>query len=216
MKIFYDDAYITVCEKPAGVLSQTGDGENMISLLKTITGHKDFYPVHRLDTAASGIMVYAKTAAAAAVLSKAIAENEFTKEYLCLVHGAPEEAAGEYTDLLFKDARKNKSFVVKKKRRGVKEAKLSYQTLRTGETKYGTCSLVRVRLSTGRTHQIRVQFSSRKTPLLGDGKYGAKDNCPFLALYSARLSFPHPITGEEMTFKNDPTFLNSQFATHDS
>lgn len=211
MKIFFDDEWITVCEKPAGVLSQAGEGPNMLDALKTAAGSGEYYPVHRLDTASSGLMVYAKTAAAAAALSKSMTENRVTKEYLCLVHGAPEESAGTYVDLLYRDARKNKSFVVKSPRRGVKEAKLSYQTLLTGETKYGACSLVRVRLFTGRTHQIRVQFSARKTPLLGDGKYGAKDHCPFLALYSARLSFPHPATGEEMTFENEPAFLRAQF-----
>ena len=112
-------------------------------------------------------------------------------------------------DWLFKD-RSNKSYVVRKERKGVKRAILTYGTEAVFPTvKYGTLSRVRVALQTGRTHQIRVQFASRKHPLLGDGKYGAKDNAPFLGLACVRLTFRHPETGEEATFEYDPTWFSS-------
>ena len=150
-------------------------------------------------------MVYAKTPTAAAALSRAMTEGSFGKAYYAVVHGRPAADAGEYTDLLYRDAKKNKSYVVKKARRGVREAKLMYETLSHAEdTPYGPAALLRVRLFTGRTHQIRVQFASRGTPLLGDGRYGARDRCPALALFSCALSFPHPDGGRTMSFTLPP------------
>lgn len=204
MKILCDNKNIVVCIKPAGVLSQDGNGRTVPSLLREKLDHPDIFPVHRLDTAAMGLMVFAKNKLAAASLSSQISGGEFIKEYLCVVHGAPEQSEGEFTDLLFKDSAKNKSYVVKKERRGVKAAKLLYMVLSTAETEMGVFSLVRVRLLTGRTHQIRVQFSSRKMPLCGDGKYGAKDNFDDLALYSCCLSFCDPETGERLNFESTP------------
>ena len=114
-----------------------------------------------------------------------------------MVHGTPTEISGRFTDLLFKDARKNKSFVVQRMRRGVKQAILDYRVLDAdAETPWGRCSLVRVSLVTGRSHQIRVQFASRGMPLVGDGKYGGSDNGAEIALYSVRIAFTHPITGK--------------------
>ena len=204
MDVLFHDNYIIVCIKPAGVSSEEAGINGMPALLRAESGCADVYPVHRLDTAAAGLMVYAKTAAAAAALSKAITEGIFQKEYLAAVHGRPAEPAGEYADLLFKDARKNKTYTVKTPRRGVREARLSYTVIANADTRWGEGSLVRIRLQTGRTHQIRVQFASRKTPLFGDGKYGAKDHCPQLMLFSCALRFPHPVTGAPMAFERLP------------
>ena len=102
---------------------------------------------------------------------------------------------------MYKDARKNKTYVVSNLRRGVREAVLDYETLAA----VGDCTLVRVRLHTGRSHQIRVQFASRKMPLVGDGKYGAKDNAKALGLFSHSLTFPHPKDGREMHVSVLPT-----------
>ena len=209
MEILYQDNSIAVIVKPAGMASQaTPEGNDCVTALSSLTGGEVF-AVHRLDTPTTGVMVYAKTKQAAAFLSREIAEGRLRKEYLALVHGCPEEPAGDMEDWLFKDAR-GKTYVVKRERKGVKSARLSYETLRTcSDEKYGLLSLVRVWLHTGRTHQIRVQFASRKMPLLGDGKYGAKDNAPFLGLACVRLTFRHPGTGEEATFEYDPTWFSS-------
>ena len=203
MKIIYQTNSFIVCEKPAGVLSQEGPGRTMPALLREALGG-EIYTVHRLDTAAAGCMVYARTKAAATALSKQIVDGGFTKEYLAAVHGRPAEDAGEYEDLLFKDGAKNKTYVVNTPRRGVKQAKLAYRVLESAETPCGEGSLVRVKLYTGRTHQIRVQFASRAMPLFGDGKYGAKDNLPRLALFSCRLAFADPDTGEATEFTLPP------------
>ncbi|MCH5198690.1 MAG: RNA pseudouridine synthase [Oscillospiraceae bacterium] len=204
MKIICNSNSFIVCRKPAGVLSQEGSGKNMPSLLREEPGCSEIYPVHRLDTAASGLMVFAKSKSAAAALSSQMSGGEFIKEYMCVVHGVPEKTEGELTDLLFKDSAKNKSYVVKKERRGVKKARLIYKVFGTAETEKGVFSLIKVRLITGRTHQIRVQFSSRKMPLCGDGKYGAKDSFNNLALYSCRISFAVPETGEILNFESAP------------
>ena len=204
MQILYEDAAVAVIVKPAGMASQASpDGNDAVTALAARTGG-EIFPVHRLDTATRGVMVYAKTRPAAAFLSREIAEGRFEKEYEALVHGCPVPPCGDMEDWLFKD-RNNKTFVVKRERRGVKKALLSYETLRTFDhERYGILSLVRVRLHTGRTHQIRVQFASRKMPVLGDGKYGARDNAPFLGLACCRLSFRHPDTGERMSFAWQP------------
>ena len=205
MEILYEDNDVIVIVKPAGMASQASpEGADVVSALAAHTGGEVF-PVHRLDTATRGVMVYAGTKSAAAFLSKEIAEGRFEKEYEALVHGCPEEPSGDMEDWLFKD-RNNKTYVVKRERKGVKKASLSYEVEKTFVSeKYGALSLVRVRLRTGRTHQIRVQFASRKMPLLGDGKYGAKDNAPFLGLACVRLTFRHP-SGETMTFSHPPDF----------
>ena len=202
--LFQDDAMI-VCGKPAGVSSEEDGGRGLPALLRAETGCDTVFPVHRLDAAAAGLMVYAKTKAAAAALSRAVTEGTFHKEYMAAVHGTPAAPAGEYTDLLYRDAKKNKTYVVKTARRGVREAKLAYTVLGTAETPWGEGSAVRIRLFTGRTHQIRVQFASRGTPLFGDGRYGAGDKCPRLMLFSCALSFPHPATGETVSFEARPS-----------
>ncbi len=212
MEILFEDGQIAVIVKPAGMASQlTPRGNDCVTALRAHTGG-EIFAVHRLDTPTTGVMVYAKTKKAAAFLSKEIAEGRFQKEYLALVHGRPEDPSGNMEDWLFKDAR-NKTYVVKRERKGVKKAILSYETLQTrADETYGTLSLVRIRLQTGRTHQIRVQFASRKMPVLGDGKYGAKDNAPFLGLACCRLTFRHPATGEEMTFTHMPAEFHEKAA----
>ncbi len=184
--IFAENHSVILCEKPVGVLSQPSPGrqESMLSLLEAQC-RCAVYPIHRLDREVGGVMVFAKTAPAAAVLSAAVQQRTLEKEYLALVRGRPEAPSGTFTDLLFKDSGRGKSFVVTRMRKGVKEASLSYEVLAERDG----CSLVRVRLHTGRTHQIRVQFSSRGMPLLGDRKYGGPA-APGLALWSCRLSFP--------------------------
>ena len=178
MEILYSDENIAVIVKPVGLDSEKDVPQQ---LAKQLGG--EFLTVHRLDQNVGGVMVYARNSKAAAELSRQIQSGSFAKEYVALVHGTPEET-GDWTDLLFKDSRKNKVFVVKKERAGVKKARLTYQRLRAGER-----SLVRIRLYTGRSHQIRVQFSSRGFPLVGDHKYGsrAKETAPML--FSCCLEF---------------------------
>lgn len=199
MEILYSDNHIVVCIKPIGVLSQAdmGGGESMLTMLKDIFGG-EIYPLHRLDKGVSGVMVYARTKLAASELSRDIAEHRFKKEYLAVVNGTP-EPSGEMVDLLFKDSKKNKSFVVNRIRKGVKEARLTYDLIKSD----GEKSLVKILLDTGRTHQIRVQFSSRKMPLLGDKKYGGNDEYKNIALFSYKLTFNHPKTKEPLVFIAD-------------
>lgn len=206
MNILFEDAHLVVCVKEAGIASELSPhGNDMVTRLLA-GGRKEIFPVHRLDTATTGIMVYAKTKQAAAFLSGEIAGNRFYKEYAALVHGVPEPPEGTMEDLLFRDKQKNKSFVVKRERKGVKAAKLTYTLLSTRTVEKGVFSLVRVRLFTGRTHQIRVQFASRGMPLAGDGKYGANDNVKQLGLTCVMLSFRHPGTGDNMRFEIEENF----------
>jgi 23S rRNA pseudouridine1911/1915/1917 synthase len=156
----------------------------------------EIFPLHRLDKAVGGVMIYARTKAAAAAFSRLIQEDKLVKEYVALVHGAVPEN-GDWQDLLFKDSRKNKVFVVNRQRNGVKDARLEFVRLREGDP-----TLVRVRLHTGRTHQIRVQFSSRGFPLVGDRKYGAKDEYTAPMLYSCCLTFPYH--GDTVTYCHFP------------
>ena len=160
----------------------------------------DIYCVHRLDRAVGGVMVYARTPAAAAGLSRQIAARQLHKEYLAVVQGRPNEEGAVLRDLLFWDRAKNKSFVVKRQRGGVKDAELEYSLLEA----LPELSLLRVILHTGRTHQIRVQFSSRAMPLVGDVKYGSRYRDCALALWSHALGFRHPATGEAMSFSAIP------------
>lgn len=168
---------------------------------------EQLYCVHRLDRAVGGVMVYARTARAAAALSRQIQEGRFRKEYLAVCAGIPTPAEAELRDFLFKDSLKQKSFVVSSPRRGVKEAVLRYRVLETAEVNGASASLLRVALETGRFHQIRCQLASRGHPLLGDGKYGSRERGCTVALWSCRLSFRHPRTGEALTFTAPPPAL---------
>ena len=210
MKILYEDKYLLVCEKPVGVSSQRSDkSDDMLTLLEKYRESRgeDTYVglVHRLDTATGGAMIYSKEQNITGKLCEAIQSPEYVKEYLAVVEGRPEQDVGELCDLLYHDKQKNKSFVVKKKRAGVKEAIATYTLLGSHELDGGrVVSLVKVRLITGRTHQIRVQFASRKMPLLGDGKYGSHDNAATLALWSHRVKFKHPKNGKAVIGQSDP------------
>lgn len=193
MVILHQNEDFAVCIKPVGVDSQQG----MCALLSETIGG-EWYPLHRLDLNVGGVMIYARNKRAAADLSGVIARQEMVKEYLARVWGTPPQRA-TWEDLLFKDSQKNKVFVVKKPRKGVKAAKLSFALLEEGEQ-----SLVQVRLYTGRSHQIRVQFASRGFPLLGDGKYGAKDTIKAPMLYCTRLTFPYK--GQMLQFSALPAW----------
>ena len=196
MEILYESRELAVCVKPVGLESQAQVPEE----LKQQLGG-EFFPVHRLDQNVGGVMVYARTKGAAAALSRLIQENTMVKEYVAMVHGTPEET-GDWEDLLFKDSSKNKVFVVKRMRGGVKKARLEYRRLTQGET-----SLVRIRLHTGRSHQIRVQFASRKFPLVGDHKYGSKDEAMAPMLFSCCITFPWK--GQEMRFEKLPQWAET-------
>lgn len=176
---------LVVCIKPVGVHAQGEAEADLPALLKRQLGC-EIYPVHRLDQAVGGVMVFAKTAPAAAKLSQAIAGGTLQKEYLAVLGARPKDDSGELFDLLFHDRTKNKTYVVSRQRKGVKEAKLAYRVL---DVQNGLC-LVRIRLYTGRTHQIRVQFASRGMPLVGDGKYGSRKNAASPALWSYALTLP--------------------------
>lgn len=183
MEILFEDEGLIVCVKPPGMISQrdSGGGESMADSLAAYTGGVIF-PVHRLDRETGGIMVFAKTPRSAAALSRQISERSFEKEYLAMLHGVPEEEEGILRDLLFKDSAKNKSYVVSRERKGVRKAELCYRLLETAVIEGAEYSLISVRLHTGRTHQIRVQFAHRKMPLAGDKRYGARDRFGSLGL----------------------------------
>ena len=184
--ILWETPGAVVCVKPRGILSQSGrpGEESMVSVLERQLD-SSVYPVHRLDREVGGVMVYARSARCAADLSRQIQQNQMEKEYLAVLCGRPQQDSGLLTDLLFHDRARNKTYVVERPRKGVKEARLVYQVLAEQDEK----TLVQVRLLTGRTHQIRVQFASRGTPLLGDGRYGGGRGGA--ALWSVRLRFFH-------------------------
>ena len=180
MQILYQDDHIVVCIKPVGLDSE----KELPEKLKAQLGG-EIFTVHRLDQNVGGVMVYARTKQSAAQLSNAIQDGTMVKEYVALVHGTPPDT-GDWEDLLFKDSRKNKVYVVDRQRNGVKKARLTYYLLSSGEH-----SLVRIRLYTGRSHQIRVQFASRGFPLVGDHKYGARDDGKNPMLFSCCITFPY-------------------------
>ena len=188
--LFQNDEY-TVCKKPSGVMSEDGNAKGMPSLLNE---NNPLLTVHRLDREVGGVTVYAKKSKSAANLMKQIQNGEFLKEYYAVVEGEV-EPFGRYEDLLFKDSSKNKSFVVKRERKGVKKAILNYELVKTISVDDSKLSLVKVKLETGRTHQIRVQFSSRNHPVFGDKKYGSKCTDGF-GLYLKKIVFKCPKTNE--------------------
>lgn len=202
IQILHNDGHCVVCIKPAGVLSEQAAAPNMVDILQQVLGCT-VYPVHRLDRAVGGVMVYALAREAAANLSRQVAERSMQKSYLAVVHGCPEQPRGRLTDYLFKDSRSNKSFVVKTLRKGAKEASLDYEVLQSAEADGQRYSLVAVNLITGRSHQIRVQFSYRKMPLVGDGRYGSRCRECGIALWSHVVAFTD-MNGERLTFSAAP------------
>ena len=198
--IRYIDERVIVCIKPAGVLSTDEEG-GLPQLLQEQLGleHRP-RTVHRLDRVVSGLMVLARGAKSASVLSRQVMEHGFGKEYLAVLHGCPAEKQGTLTDLLGRDKARKMTFVADAPGKDIQQAVLDYEVL--GEA--NGLSLVHIRLHTGRTHQIRVQFSSRGFPLVGERKYSTlEDGCP-IALWSCRLQFDHPFTVEPMEFSALP------------
>lgn len=193
MEILHSDENIIVIIKPVGL-----DSEHDVPKAIAEDYEGEVFTLHRLDRNVGGVMVYARNKKTAAILSKAIQEGRMVKEYLAKVHGTPDQS-GVLEDLLFKDSRKNKVFVVKRQRAGVKKAKLEYKRLSEGEE-----SLLHIRLYTGRSHQIRVQFASRGYPLVGDHKYGSRSSVKEPMLYSHRITFPYK--GEDVSFEATPNW----------
>lgn len=201
MEILYQDTCFLICIKPARVLS-TDEPGGLPGLVREALGDPkaDVRTVHRLDRVVSGVMVLARSANAASELSRQIREDQFRKEYLAVVHGRPENPEGTLHDLLARDKARRMTFVAEAPGKGVQEAALSYRVLEYANG----MSLVRVRLHTGRTHQIRVQFSSRGMPLVGERKYAVLDDPCEIALWSAKIGFYHPGTGEWVEFSKEP------------
>ncbi len=202
IEILFENNDFVACIKPVGISSQNDKTQDMVKLLAQQL-NSPIFPVHRLDTAVGGTMVFAKNQKTAANLSKQIQKGTFRKKYLAVVSGRPEADSAVLEDLLFKDSSKNKSYVVKRERKGVKKAKLEYELVSHAEG----MSLLKILLHTGRSHQIRVQFASRKLPLIGDGKYGSKDNRCNVALWSSEIAFKWDC--DEIVFTSVPD--NKQF-----
>ena len=202
MTILYADRDLVVVEKPAGMPAQP-DPSGQTSLLEVL--QKDAptaHLVHRLDTPTGGVMVFGLSPKGTAGLSALVQDHEaFCKEYLAVLSTPPETSEGVLEDILYHDKRQNKAFVVESSRKGAKQATLTYRTLCTASDGH---ALVLVRLHTGRTHQIRVQFASRGLPLCGDGKYGSREKCPFIGLWAHRLTFNHPLTGKSLSAISTP------------
>lgn len=201
MELLYKDHDIVVCIKPARVLS-TDEPGGMPELVRQALGdeHADVRTVHRLDRVVSGLMVLARSPEAAAELSRQIREDRFQKEYLAVLHGCPDSPAGRLTDLLLRNKQERKTYIVNTPGKGVQEAILEYQVLHAADG----LSRVRIQLLTGRTHQIRAQFSGRGMPLVGDRKYSTLEDPCEIALWSYRLAFSHPASGEPMEFVVEP------------
>lgn len=216
--ILYEDAHILVVEKPIGMESQVSSGfaPDMVSEIKKYrnmscpTGQEPYVGViHRLDKPVGGVMVYAKTKKAAAVLSKQVQDNEMRKKYKAVICGKPVDNVGKYVDYLLKDGKMNSSRIVDKGITGAKRAELNYRVLQTLE-RDECLSLVEVELITGRHHQIRVQFAGHGIPLWGDNRYnpkfvsGIENRRCNVALAACELTFRHPQTGESMTCSMTP------------
>lgn len=199
MELIYHDEDIAVCVKPPRVLS-TDEPGGMPELVRQALGTEDVRTVHRLDRVVSGLMVLARNEQAASGLSRQIREGQFQKEYVAVIHGCPLEDTGTFRDLLLRNKQERKTYIVEEPAKGVQEAILTYQVLK----KTDTLTRVRIQLQTGRTHQIRAQFSGRGLPLVGDRKYSLlEDDCE-IALWSYRLAFAHPSTGAAMEFSLEP------------
>lgn len=201
IEVVYSDKYLAVVIKPVGSISEEGEG-SVPSLIREYLGKSDAYvgTIHRLDKGVGGLMVYSLDPKITGRLTEAINSDGAGKEYLALLSGVPEKNEDTLTDLLYHDRAKNKTYVVKRKRGGVKEARLYYRVIDEKEGK----ALVAVKLYTGRTHQIRAQFASRGLPLLGDARYGGGKG--EISLYSYKLTFVHPVTKKIMEFERNCPF----------
>lgn len=201
MEAVYKDKNFIVCIKPAGVLS-TDEKGGMPSLVREYLGDEKacVRTVHRLDQVVSGLMVLARNPETASELSRQIRDDEFGKSYLAVVHGILPEKEGRMTDLLLRSKEERKTYVVTERAKDVQEAVLEYKVLKEASS----LSLVKIKLITGRTHQIRCQFSSRGLPIVGDRKYSTLDDSCDIALWSYSISFTNPATGKRMEFKHKP------------
>lgn len=201
MDIIYCNEDFIVCIKPAGVIS-TDEPGGMPDLIRGVLGDEstDVRAVHRLDQVVSGLMVYALNPETASELSRQIRNNEFKKTYLAVIHGVPEERRGRMEDILLRSKEQRKTFVVNKRCRGSQDAVLDYELLKAKDDR----SLVSINLITGRTHQIRAQFTHRRLPLFGDKKYGGRDDGCNIALWSYMIGFTNPKTGKFMRFQVKP------------
>lgn len=201
MDVIYKDKNFIVCVKPAGVLS-TDEPGGMPSLVREYLGDKNacVRTVHRLDQVVSGLMVLALNPETASELSRQIRDDEFGKSYLAVVHGILPDKRGRMTDLLLRSKEERKTYVVSEPAKDVQEAILDYEVL--GQT--ASLTLVKIRLVTGRTHQIRCQFSSRGYPIMGDRKYSTLNDSCDIALWSYSLRFTNPATGRQMSFTHKP------------
>lgn len=200
MDILYRDNSIAVCVKPAGALSTDEPGGMPELLAEELGTTRRVRSVHRLDRVVGGVMVYALSRRAASELSRQIRDGGFDKCYLAVIHWRPPQQRGSFRDLLLRDTSERKTYVVKQRSPGAQEAVLNYETLASAEG----LSLMRIELLTGRTHQIRAQFSSRGLPLAGDRKYSPYPDGCSLALWSQRLCFTHPDTGSIVEFSAPP------------
>lgn len=211
IKVIYEDNHLLVVEKPVNILSQGDDtnDKDMVNLLKQYVKEKYNKPgnvyiglVHRLDRPVGGIMVFAKTSKSASRLSDQVRTKTFKKTYRAIIHGAMNKKSDTLKDYLYKNKKNNMVSVVKKEHKESKNAELSYETL----SSKSNFSLVEIDLKTGRPHQIRVQFASRKHPLFGDQRYGQDVNKvgQQIALWSHKIEIEHPTTKEKMEFTCDP------------
>jgi len=198
VEIIYRDNSIIVCIKPAGVLS-TDEPGGLPGLIREATGLSDVRTVHRLDRVVSGLMVLALNKDSASELSRQIRDDSFAKHYLAVVHGDAGEG-GTLVDLLIRSKEERKTYVTDISSKESRRAELIYNTL----SKREGLSLAAIKLITGRTHQIRCQFSSRQLPLVGDRKYSLNEDGCDIALWSYHLKFTHPETGNSMDFKKLP------------
>ena len=190
IQVLYRHRSFVICDKPVGIPSQS---PGLPDLVSHELGTR-CYPVHRLDQGTGGVIVLALDSRSCSALQKSFSESTTVKHYLAVIEGKPADQYGEYMDLLFHDVRKNKSFVVNRPRKGVREASCSWKVLESTDSEQNSLTLVMITLTTGRTHQIRVQFASRGLPLVGDRKYGSRISADTYALWSAGIRFPDPMT----------------------
>ena len=211
LKVIYEDNHIIVVEKIVNVPSQADKTEDvdMLTIIKEYIKEKYKKPgnvylglVHRLDRPVGGVMVFAKTSKAASRLSEEVRNKTFKKSYLVICNGKMEKQNDTLVDYLWKDEKKNTSYVVKENKKNAKQSILDYEVLYYDESQ--DLSILKINLQTGRHHQIRVQFSSRMHAIYGDNKYHGRGAGTGICLWAYKLSFVHPTTKQEMTFRDLP------------
>ena len=216
LKVIFEDNHIIVVEKKPNIPSQsdkTGDID-ILTIVKQYIKEKYNKPrnvylglVHRLDRPVGGVMIFAKTSKAASRLSNQVREKVFKKKYLAVVDGLFKENEGSLEDYLCKDERNNTSRVANREKKNSKLAKLDYKELVYNKVK--DLSLLEINLHTGRHHQIRVQLANAGHSIFGDQKYGKRGQGKQIALWAYELTIEHPITKEEITFKDFPEAIGT-------